>query len=412
MTTSPSTSPLRAAAPGRVWAHVGQPFTEPYFDLVVVGAGRMGAALTLYLRQLLPHRSVLLIEEGGLPNEEGATILAPGIWSTLDLPVAQQEQARWTRTQLETALGDVQWRPRALAELHTQETPGARPTREALADFPEALHLINPEQLPFARLDGYAATYRPGNVALNAAQQAIKLGANLLLNTRAVPLPAVSAQTDSGSTGSGLARLKLERLTVTNTHQIVTHETLNLRAGVTVIAAGAAGPALAEHQLGVHTAHGRAYQQYPRLEQPSREDAPILRTGPLTLRPQHGGYTLIPAPHHRDPHGYQPTAGHLTGVQTGLRRELLEDLVALMPAVPALAAEGLQVGRSLSDLPGAWVSLPGGRVNGWPLWEELTPEAFLLLGGPSADTLGLWVAHDLAAELARRQAAVGERQPM
>ena len=94
-------------------------------------------------------------------------------------------------------------------------------------------------------------------------------------------------------------------------------------------------------------------------------------------------------------------------MQTGLRREVLEDLVALMPALPALAGQGLQVGRSLSDLPGAWVSLPGGVPGQAPVWQALTDTAYLLLGGPLADTLGLWTAHDLAAHLAGKAASTG-----
>lgn len=375
---------------GRVWAHVGQPFQEQEFDVVVVGAGRMGAALSLYLRVTAPHLSVLMVEEGGLPNEEGATILAPGVWTTLGLPTEHTPGARWTREQLQHHLGDVQFQERPLLELAASPLPHGQASADLAAEFPALNTLVDLNALPHARVDRQAATYRPGSVALNAAQQAIKLGANLLLNTRARLTP------------SGLT---LERLTVTNTHQIVTHEVRSVTARSVVVAAGAAGPHLTEHGLGVHTRHGRAYQQYPRLNLPSTPDTPVIRVQGLTLRPQAEAFTLIPAIHHRDPHGYAPAGGHLTGVPTGLRREVLEDLVNLMDAVPALSSEQLQVGRSLSDLPGAWVALPHGQPGApspWPpQWEELRPGHFLLLGGPLADTLGLAVANDLAQTLAR-----------
>lgn len=383
------------SSPGQVWAHVGQPFKETEFDVVVVGAGRMGAALALYLRQQAPHLSVLMVEEGGLPNEEGATLLAPGVWTTLNLPDEHLEHARWTREQLHqlgaTQLGATQLEQRPLIELSSSGWTGSESSAELAVDFPVLETLVDLNSLPHALIDREAVTYRPGSVALNAAQQAIGLGANLLLNTRACLRP----------TGPGSAGLSLERLTVTNTHQIVTHEVRTVRATTVVVAAGAAGPALVEHGLGVHTRHGRAYQQYPRLDLPSLPDSPVVRVQGLTLRPQQGAFTLIPAIHHRDPHGYVPGGGHLTGVPTGLRREVLEDLVNLMDSVPALAGEALQVGRSLSDLPGAWVALPHGQPGAAPQWEDLGAGHVLLLGGPLADTLGLAVAHDLALHLAR-----------
>ncbi|MFC5849067.1 FAD-dependent oxidoreductase [Deinococcus petrolearius] len=386
--TAPSGS-LRGASPrGRVWAHVGQPFTETAYDVVVVGAGRMGAFAARELRRLAPALRLLLVEEGGLPNEEGATLLAPGVWTARDAPPGREAEAAWTRAQLAATLGDVQFRAAPLAELGAgaDPHPDARPTGEALADWPEALALLDPVDLPWARVDAGAATFRPGAVALNAAQEAVRLGADLLLNTRACP-------------GEG-GRMTLERLSVTNTHEVVVHERRAVQAAQVLLAAGAAGPALAEHALGVHTAHGRAYRQAPRLERPSGADSPTLRAGGLTLRPQAGGWTLVPAIWHRDPQGYVPAGGLLTGVLTGLRRETLEDLVALMDAVPALAGGGLGLGRSLSDVPGAWLALPGGRPDAPPLWQRLDDTHTLLLGGPLADVLGLSVAHDLAATLA------------
>jgi glycine/D-amino acid oxidase-like deaminating enzyme len=384
--TVPSGSPPGSPRRGQVWAHVGQPFAETAYDVVVVGAGRMGAFCARELRRLAPALRLLLVEEGGLPNEEGATLLAPGVWTTHDVPAGREAEAAWTRAQLAGSLGDVQFRAAPLAELSADPCLDARPTAEALADFPEALALLDPSALPWARLDPGAATFRPGAVALNAAQEAVRLGADLLLNTRACPGPGGS--------------LTLERLSVTNLHEVVVHERRAVQAAQIVLAVGAVGAALAEHGLGVHTAHGRAYRQAPRLEQPAGEAAPTLRVGGLTLRPQAGGWTLVPAIWHRDPQGYVPVGGLLTGVPTGLRRETLEDLVALMDAVPALAGEGLGLGRSLSDVPGAWLALPHGRPDTPPLCQRLDGAYTLLLGGPLADVLGLSAAHELAAELA------------
>ncbi|WP_104991442.1 FAD-dependent oxidoreductase [Deinococcus sp. NW-56] len=367
---------------GRVWAHVGQPFAEREYDVAVLGAGRMGTACALYLRRLAPHLRLLLVERGGLPNEEGATILAPGVWTAFDVPPGREAEAQWTHANL---FGDPTAKPRPLLRLHTEEGPGRVPTRPMLARFPEAAPLVDPDALPWAEVDEDAATYRPGAVALACGQAAVREGADLLLNTHAHLTPG---------------GVRLDRLTVTNTHEVVTHETHDLRAGVVIVAMGADGPAAAEQDLGIHTAHGRAYRQFPRLNTPSDDWTPALRAGGLTLRPQHGGFTVVPPLHHRDPSGYVPQGGRLTGVPVGVRRETLEDLTRLMDALPPLATGALEIGRSLADVPGAWVALPDGRVDAPPRHEALGDGVHLLLGGPLADTLGLAVAYELAARVA------------
>ncbi|MEF2280357.1 FAD-dependent oxidoreductase [Deinococcus sp. YIM 134068] len=384
----------RAKATGRVWAHVGQTFVEREYDVVILGAGRMGAACALFLRRLAPGLRLLLAERGGLPNEEGATILAPGVWTGLDVPPGREREAVWDRSQLERELNDVQFQPRSLLDFYAAEGEGRVPTADLLAHFPDLADVVDPHALPFARVDEDAATYRPGSVALACGQGAVRAGADLLLNTHAALIPG------------GVC---LERLTVTNTHEVVTHETHEVRAGVVIVALGAEGPHAAEHDLGAHTGHGRAYRQSPRLNVPTTDATPTLRAGGLTLRPQNGGFTLVPPIHHRDPHGYVPVGGRLTGVPVGVRRETLEDLIGLMDALPALATGALEVGRSLADVPGAWVALPGGRADTPPTHEEVAPGVHLLLGGPLADTLGMAVAYDLAARVAGVEGRPWER---
>lgn len=375
---------MAPATAGQVWAHVGQPFTPAGWDVLVLGAGRMGTAVTLFLRDLRPEWRVLLVEEGGLPNEDGATILAPGLWTLTHLPDAQHDAARWTLNRLRDLLGD-DLQARLYLTLHDGPTPGTQPTRDLLAAHPQSLALIDPDLLPQAETHE-AHLYRPGTLAQTAAQSAIRRGTDLMLNTRATPHPG--------------GRVTLDRLTVTNTHAVVTHETHTLHAPLIVLATGAHAPAQAEHHLGLHTRHARAYRQTPHLDAPSTPDAPVLHARGLTLRPQHGAYTLIPTIHHRDPHGYTPQGGHLTGVPTGLRRETLEDLVSALEVLPALGTDALETGRSLADVPGAWLALPHGDPAGLPWHGEVAPGVHLLLGGPQADTLGLSTAYRLAAQLA------------
>lgn len=372
---------MAPATAGQVWAHVGQPFTPDSWDVLVLGAGRMGTAVTLFLRDLRPEWRVLLVEEGGLPNEDGATILAPGLWTLAGLPEARHAEAQWERAQLEGRFGGAGGQARTLLSLGQD---GEEDTATVLARHPELAGVVDPAGAPRAAVHE-AFTYRPGALALAAGQAAVRAGADLLLNTRASLIPGGAC---------------LERLTVTNTHQIVTHETHEVRAPRVVVALGAAGPHATEHGLGVHTRHARAYRQTPRLNVPTTDTTPVLHAAGLTLRPQSGGVTIIPPVHHRDPHGYAPQGGQLTGVPTGLRRETLEDLVSALEVLPALGTDALETGRSLADVPGAWLALPHGDPAGLPWHGEVAPGVHLLLGGPQADTLGLSTAYRLAAQLA------------
>ena len=202
-----------------------------------------------------------------------------------------------------------------------------------------------------------------------------------------------------GTGADGRARVRLHRLSVTNTHEVVIDHSVSVTAGQVVVAAGAAGPHLAEVGLGVVTPHRMAYRQTPRLEVPSAPGSPVLQAGGLLLRPRDGGYTVIPPIPHPDPWGYVPTGGRLVGVPVGLRRETLDAVLEVMDGLSALATEALVVGKSIADIPGAWVALPEG---GWPLWQRLNDAHWLLLGGDRADLTGLAVAQELAQELAKR----------
>ena len=335
----------------------------------------MGAAFARAALELAPGLRLLLVEEGGLPNEEGATILAPGVWHA-GVPDGQRERVEATRARLGGRLN-----PCGLLELRPHLAEGF--SRAADLWTPELRRLADPQHLPFTRLDPGAGTFSPASLTLENAQAAVRAGADLMLNARGLPRP-------DGA--------ELQRLSVTNTHRVVVDHSLDVMAERVVVAAGAAGPGLVEVGLGALTPHRRAYRQSPRLNGPSSNRSPVLRAGGFTLRPQGGGYTVIPPIPHPDPWDYRPGGGRLLGVPVGLRREVLEAMLEMLEALPALASEALEVGRSLADVPGAWLALPEG---GWPLWELLDASHWLLLGGPNADLTGLAVAEELARELTR-----------
>ncbi len=375
---------------GNVYAHVGQAFTPTPYDVVVLGAGRMGALAAHFLLWSRPDLKLLLLDQGGLPNEEGATILAPGVWTELGVPEAKRDQAELTRRLItgelsegEGGLGlsgphDAPTLKRGLVDLLPQAAEGSVLVGE-MANLPPGL--FDPALLPYARLYPDALTYSAASLTTRAAQSAVRAGADLMLNVEARPTP------------SGV---ELRRLSVTNTHNIVVHETHGLEAAQVIVAAGAEGPMLAEQALGTVTHHARAYRQVPRLNLPTEGATPVIRAAGLTLRPHAGGYTLIPPIHHRDPHGYAPTGGRLSGVPVGLRRETLEDVLAAMDALPALGTGALELGRSVGDVPGAWLALPEG---GWPCYQQLSERHWLLLGGERADVVGAGVARELADKL-------------
>ncbi len=369
---------------GTVWAHVGQPFESAHYDLVIVGAGRMGAALARSVRELAPQLSLLLAEEGGLPNEEGATILAPGVWHA-DVPPSQLARAEKTRALLGDALNVC-----GLIDLSAEAREGFSPVSQVWT--PELAALIDPQVLPFARLDTRAGTYSAGSVTLASANAAIHGGADLMLNVRAELC---------GTDPAGRAQVQLHRLSVTNMHEVIVAQSVMVTAGRVIVAAGAGGPHLAEVGLGTVTPHRTAYRQTPRLEVGSTAGSPVLRHAGLLLRPRDGGYTVVPPIVHPDPWGYVPTGGRLVGVPVGLRRETLDALLDNMDGLSVLAGEGLVLGRSVADVPGAWVALPDWNVEGggWPLWQRLDAAHWLLLGGEHADLTGLSVARELAVEL-------------
>ncbi|PYE54202.1 NAD(P)/FAD-dependent oxidoreductase [Deinococcus yavapaiensis] len=382
------TSP--APSSGRVFAHVGQPFEERAYDVVVLGGGRMGLAAAFYLRTFQPDARVLIVERGGIPSEGGLTGVARGVWTALDLPSAWKARARWTRgvwrdPASETGVRrphDPPFHEVGVAALSEHGEDAAR----FLARLPQEHRILATTLLDFERIGGAVFDDTGGygsatTLALSYGYGAVRLGADLLLNTEA-------RLTNAG--------VEVRRLDITSTMQIVVAETHNVTASHVVVAVGSEGPALLEHDLGVVTTHGRAYVQFPRLELTAPSDFPVLRRSGFTLRPGEGGLRVLPPVRGADPAGYEPVGGRLVGVPVGVRREVIDDLLVALPDVPAFESDKLDLGKAALDVPGAWEARP---IGGWPVWERVSKNVSLLLGGPEADRVGLSVALDFAATL-------------
>lgn len=378
-----------ASKVGCVWAHTGHPFMPTNPDILIIGSGRMGSLLAHYLSSRKSKKNILVVEAGGLPNEEGATLLAPGIWN----PNTPKNPTESTHLSLKSCLDkpfdDIQYLERQILYFgldQSDQIPSMVSTYSDLTAMntdPHWLTLLNTQALTLTH-HALAATYRPGSLAISAMKTAIEQGCNLMLNTRAHFVP------------NGV---RLDRLSVTNTHQIVVQESHIIQPRNIIMAAGAHGPRQLEQELGHHTRHSSAYVQYPHLNCPSSDQSPILCFPKFSLRPQHGHWIIIPTIQQADPDGYSPIGGRLSGVNTGLRRDLLEELIVSMEAIPALATKHLQIGHSLTDISGAWVSLPKGKTTERPLFEQLDKHLYLLLGGPQADTYGAATAQALSQEL-------------
>jgi len=389
---------------GRVFAHVGHAFHERAYDFVVVGGGRMGVAAAFYLRRLQPDASVLIVERDGIPSEAGATLNARAVWGAASLPPAWVPRARWVRRvwmdpEAETGTARPHDPPfRSVGWAHLLGPDDAAPGR-ADADALEELRtaafldrlgdegrrflasLVDVSGVARVVLDAEGGYGSASTLALAYGYGAVRLGADLLLNAEAHLTPG---------------GVEVRRLDITRSMEIVVAQTVRVRAGHVIVAAGHESMSLLESSLGVVRPHRRAFVQFPQLRQAPPERFPVLSRAGFTVRPGVAGLRVLPPVHAPDPAGYEPTGGQLLGVRVGARRELLEEFLSVMDAWPAFAGGDLNLGRTVLDVPGGWEARPAG---GWPLWERVTDGVTLLLGGPEADRVGVAVALDAAASL-------------
>lgn len=388
---------------GKVMNRAGLELPQRHYDYAVLGGGLLGLACAFYLKKAQPDASLLIIEQDGIPSETGATHVSPAVMSRFFEDAELRRRADWglkglknlsEETGVERPHDAPLWASgliRFLAEAHGD----AAPTEQVLEKLPERqvkaiAELLDLEQTPFALYDKAAGYGSAEAAALHYGRGAVRHGADLMLNARALPLSAKEI---------GLERLEFDRFM-----QRVVVKKEAVTADNVIVALGAATSPFVEEALGSLLPFKRAYVQYPRIEadsrlpvQSGRVQLPVLRAHGFTLRPQGEGLLVVPPGLPPDPDGYTPTGANLMGVRVGVRRELLETLMDCAEQMPAFAWDSLNLGKTVEKVRGAWEVV---TKDGLPVWQHVEGSSwYALVGGKHGFSLGLSTAYDLAAHL-------------
>ncbi len=394
---------------GHVINRADQELPQSRYDIVVIGGGVLGLAAAFYLRKFAPARRVLVVEQGGIPSEEGETHFSPALHHHFFPDEGDRRRARWWSAVLadfqhesgvSVALKNVFSRVRYVtSEPSGVEIARADPAAFRLAKAAEFRGTMVEKFVTFDD-DAWLAVDPDGGygnaeaAALHYGHGAVALGADLCLNARA-------AIDRSGE-------VRLDRLTINNRMQIETARQTRVQTGMLILAGGAATGALIEHQLGELNPFQRYYAQFPRIDhapgfslaEDGSLDCPVVSTGDFTFRPHLDGALVIPSALPPDPDGYKPTGGRLMGVNVGLRKELITRLVNRMESIPAFTLPTLNLGKTCGNLRGAWEALTPARRPEFRRVPDL--DAYALVGGSHGFSLGPAVALELAARLAGR----------
>lgn len=381
---------------GQVLNHLNIPLERSHYDLVIVGAGMLGLSLAFWLRTLAPQHSVLIVEEGGIPRERGATqnrsgIFAPPNWD-------EQTEFVWNILQNIARVTQIQrpydpvFQPCGavhLARVGNDFIPLASPVQHNLERLLDLHYYAGATWQPQA---GYGS---PSSVALHFGFGAVARGADLMLNARAV---ANSEKT-----------LSLERLDIDNTMRVHVGRCDTVTYDRLVVAAGAWSGGWLERNLHIVRAIPLRYVQHLRLDEKvplerigNQVNLPVVLVDGFRLRPHFGGILLelpdfIPdlAPNLIPDVQQIPTGGTLEGVEVGLCPAALEGILNHLEHMPMLGSEHLFLGKTSLDLMGSWQV-----AQDFPSWCKIQGNLYTLLGGKYTFERGLAVARDLAQALA------------
>lgn len=364
------------------------------YEVAIVGGGLLGLAAAAELRRREPEVRAIVIEQGGIPSEEGATQYSPALHHAFFADEALRQRARRWRGELRALteafprhgrifepVGMLSFEPDhvALAQAHPEEFE-MLDCAAIRARWPLAEVFVDLSMDRLAAWDAGAGYAQAEALAYAYGMEAVRSGVDLCLNARA-------AWDRDG-------RLRLERLTINNRMELVVAGRTDLRARRIVVAAGAAGLALTEQHFGEVLPVEQCLLQYPRID---RDDAwpldpagrlplPVLLDAGFALRPHHDGLVLVPPLLPPDPAGYVAVGGRFLGVPVGLRREHLSQISRALDRLPALSLPTLNPGRTPLNLRRAHEVL---TPQGSPLELAVadTPHQ-VLLGGSATLSVG------------------------
>ncbi len=377
-----------------------------HYDCVIIGGGVLGLCCAFYMRQFHPEKSLLLIEQEGIPSELGATFVSPAIVHGLFANPESYKKAKWSKHLLQNLsnitgidrphsqayfpVGYVQFMDEHYDDSTTQEDFLESRSEVEQKNFQALLDLSYCKSVCFDADGGYASAE---NVAQHFGYAAVREVTDLLLNARA--------------TFSSSQSLSIERLSYNKKMQqeVVRQESLSFAQ--CIVAAGHSSGTVLEG-LGELVECPKVYMQYPKIEGDSqlilgadlgtggRLELPVISYQGFHLRPQADGLLVIPPALAADSIGYQPTEGKLMGVQVGLRREIIDSIMNNLDNFPCFAWESLNLGKAVRQVRGAWQI-----AYEQPAWQQLKENnhIYLLHGGREAMSLGLATAHELAQSI-------------
>jgi len=383
---------------GRVFNHSGLALERTHYDIGIVGGGLLGLSCAFWMMTLEPGLKVLIVEQGGIPQEGGATQNSSGLFSLAQLG-NRLEEARWTLgvlQNLEQITGiqrphDPKFQQVGWLTLFSEGVGNAlEPNLTFLSSAARSNleRLVNLSSVTHAQRDPEGGYGSVSSAALHFGFGAVAKGVDLMLSTR--------AHSEAGS-----RHLTLERLDIDRHMKVFVARQERVSVNKLVVAAGAEGRAWLEQNLNLNFELPTHYVQHLRISEKALLERlggevvmPILERGGFVLRPHLGGVLISLPPIAPDPADYVSRGASFMGVPVGLRREYLDSVLEAMDALPCLGWPELNLGKTALELLGAWEV-----AREYPGWLEVDAGVYTLFGGRRGFELGLSTAFDLASSV-------------